>query len=193
MNQSTVLVCGMGRCGTSMVMAMLERGGLPVYGEYPAYEPDDTSMDRDMPSLLSKLGARACKILDPIRSEWPHQINAKVIWLDRNATQQAKSQIKLIRLTSGFSIPGNAWKKLRDSLIAEREENLDLLSQRCAVHITSFEAILSYPATASYEIANFLKRDLNQSAMAAVVQARSPKCAKGLEIEEAGVAASMRP
>ena len=62
---STVIVSGLGRCGTSLVMQMLAAGGIDCYGPFPAYEPEGLGMGRDLPSLLAL--RKAFKLLDPHR------------------------------------------------------------------------------------------------------------------------------
>lgn len=40
MNQ--LAVAGLGRCGTSLVMQMLDAGGVPIWNPFPpSYEPDE--------------------------------------------------------------------------------------------------------------------------------------------------------
>lgn len=39
-----ILVCGFGRCGSSLVMQMLDVGGLPVVGSFPDYERAEASL-----------------------------------------------------------------------------------------------------------------------------------------------------
>lgn len=37
-DKPTIFVSGLGRCGSSMTMQMLDAAGIPCIGDYPAYE-----------------------------------------------------------------------------------------------------------------------------------------------------------
>ena len=58
MKRPTVFVCGHGRCGSSMVMQMLDAGGFPCFGEYPAYEPEEVGMKHGTASTKNESQGR---------------------------------------------------------------------------------------------------------------------------------------
>jgi hypothetical protein len=105
-----IVVSGQPRSGTTLVMTMLHRGGLPVYADsHTGYEASKViSLDRDN-SFLYELSANkqshtVIKILHPYITALPLDIPVKVIWMHRNAKDQAKSQRKLL-LHAGVEVP----------------------------------------------------------------------------------------
>ncbi|TMV86442.1 sulfotransferase, partial [Thioclava sp. BHET1] len=87
-----LFVAGLGRCGTTMVMNMLARGGAPMTGEAPAYEVEETWAA--CPRLASWLEAnrgRAVKWIDPSAAPMPAGTLGKTIFLTRHAREQAPS------------------------------------------------------------------------------------------------------
>src|SRR5690348_16747758 len=99
----TLLICGLGRCGTSLVMQMLDMGGFPVVGKYPAYEPQQASSLVITQNYIDEHRGKAIKLLDPMRASFVPQ-NVRVIYLMRNLKEQARSQLKTAKFFAG--LPG---------------------------------------------------------------------------------------
>ena len=181
--QEPVFVCGSGRCGSSLVMQMLQAGGYPCLGEFPAFEPDEVGFPRSMSDLFAKCSTMAAKILDPHRTpDWP-KIPVSVIWLDRNRDEQAKSMLKMARyFGETFTVKRRA---LAASLREDRKKAFALFAENDNAHVLelSFERILMMPATASETIATFLDADLDLAAMERAVIKRAPACRPDMEIE----------
>lgn len=181
---SQIFVCGLGRCGTSMMMQMLDAAGVPTFGDYPAYEPEEMMIPVDMLRVLPLLEGRAAKVLDAHRATWPKRLDAHVIWLDRNTTEQAKSQIKMLTLMAGFHIPGGAWRSVRSALPGDRRDSLMALEDiGCRILVLTFERILSDPRQVAQDVAAFLGQPLDIDSMANVIVPRPPKCAPALDME----------
>ena len=182
-----IMVAGLGRCGSSLVMQILSAAGLPCLGEYPSFECDAVNIGRDIPKLLSMRGT-AMKILDPHQSEWPVRFDAKIIWLNRDPTNQAKSQIKFLRLASGMSIPGGAWRLIRSSLKVEKMDCCKWWNHcRTEPLFVSFEDLLLKPTRECMQIAAFVGAEYS-NALPDCVLKRSPTCAKDLSIESLQIA-----
>jgi hypothetical protein len=182
-----ILVAGLGRCGSSLTMQMLQAAGVECLGDFPAFEPEEVGFSRRPHLLMACLSGRAAKILDPHRDidQWPQRIDARVIWLDRDAREQAKSQLKFVRLMAGLDIPGQQWRAMRAGLLADRKRCQEWLD-RCTPTplVMRFEDILRSPITAAVEMASFLGLPAgSENAMAARVLQREPQCQPGLEIE----------
>ena len=90
-----ITVCGLGRCGTSATMQMLEAGGIPCLSTYPAYEQGLEPRKVPVDALKAK-GPCAVKILEPQYSKWPADMPRRVIWLDRDYVEQARSTCRFI-------------------------------------------------------------------------------------------------
>ena len=98
-----LLVCGLGRCGTSMVMQMLAAGGVAVTGAAPAHERDETLRlgSAEAQAWLRAQTGRAVKLLDPHRNGVPDDVPAITIWLNRNLDDQAASHFKMLDHVAG--------------------------------------------------------------------------------------------
>lgn len=182
---SAILVCGLSRCGTSMLMKMLHGGGLPVYaGNHSSYEHDDLCGVVDMRRMLPILNGFAAKLIDPHRSTWPTSTDAKVLWMNRDPKQQALSIVKFLQAVNGFTIPKKAALSIEGSLIEDRPSCMNLFRRigACVLPL-SFESVLSEPLESAMRIAGFLGADLRIHKMADVVLPRSPKCASDMSHE----------
>lgn len=139
--KQTILVCGLGRCGSSLTMQMLSSAGLKCAGDFPAFEPDFT---KNLIIPLSQCSQyNAVKILDPHRRTFSGTGNIKAIWLDRNPKEQAKSQIKLIAST-GLTVEVSRASRMAlvRSLVNERTQALSTL-RKWPVLKVSFEELIS--------------------------------------------------
>lgn len=174
------LVCGFGRCGSSLVMGMLDAGGVPVVGRRPAYEVGETAVSVATSWLLS-LNGKAVKVLDPQRVLTHKPTGCRVIWLERDAREQARSQIKFMRMVGGIPIASNGWKRLARSYATDRNKAMRILTGLPIIRL-KFEDILASPRDAARMLSGFFPT-LNREAAAARVIKRDPACAEGLDIE----------
>ena len=180
----TVMVCGHGRCGSSLVMQMLHAGGYPCFGEGPGFEPEEVSFDRDPVTLLPLIDGKAAKILDPQRTEWPDLMNARVIWLDRDRTEQAKSQVKFLCQVAGIDVPQGTAKRFSQSYGPDTARamgafwDIGILPLR-----VRFESILMFRYEEARRIADHVGGNLDIEAMAGVVIGRHPACRPDIAIE----------
>lgn len=175
------------------MMRMLDAGGFPVFGAQPSYEKDELIGGCDLESVMPKITGRASKLLDAHRvSKWPSEIpNCKIIWLERNIKEQAKSQVKFLQLAAGLDIPSSAWRVMRSQLRMDHSQCMRVLDFR-DILVLHFERILKDPIAVAHTLERYLEMPMNVEAMASVVIQRSPKCAAGLEIESSAVAEADR-
>lgn len=179
------LVCGFGRCGSSLTMQMLQAGGAPVAGRFPAFELDEMRQIPISNDWLRSLGSVAVKVLDPQRC-LAKPFVARIIWLTRDHKQQAKSQVKFMRMLAGVPIKTGAWKVLARSYVNDQAKAIRLFHGLPMLRL-SFEKIINHPLDAAKELTAFFP-DLSVEAASKAVLKRSPECAPGLDIEMALVA-----
>lgn len=151
-----LLVAGLGRCGTSLLMQMLAGAGLPCVGEFPAYEVPE--LDHREPPLawLEAQRGKAMKVLNPHLTTIPPEFEAPVIWLDRNLRDQAKSQAKFACAMMGADpVSGVHLTRWTKGLRQERRQALLALAGRPRL-ILRFELLIHDPSMASRQIAAFL-------------------------------------
>lgn len=178
-NEFVLLVCGFGRCGSSLVMQMLDAGGYPVTGTRPAYEDDVALLEnRSHASRWRSYAGRAVKLLDPHIGKIPRDIPFRALWLDRDRKEQAKSQAKFAEWSMGLHIDRDGRRKLAASYAADRPLALQALA-RAGVTVSgllTFEGLLSRPLEAAIVIRAATGADLDVQAMAAKVQRRGSRC-----------------
>lgn len=182
-----IAVVGFPRSGTSLLMRMLHHGGVGVVADNSqSYETGRASVMSPDQSWLRECGGKAVKLLEPHRLELP-KIRYDFLWCERDPTQQAKSQVKLLRGMAGFKIPADAWRQMREGI---EEDTPSVKAElrgfpQARMWTVRFEAMLACPLVVASGVARFLARDLNVEAMAAQVVKRSPKCYEGfLELEQ---------
>jgi hypothetical protein len=194
-----VVVAGLGRCGTTLVMHMLAAGGVPCFGKPPGYE-DPRVNHRPIPSaLFGELEGAAVKVVNPHLSIVPTDAEVIVIWLDREPMQQARSQAKFYSAVGhrpGFDRP--QLRRLRRMLLKDRRT-----ARRALAHCEivewldlTFEGLLAQPERCARKMALAIAAHGipigSWKKMAAVVDARDAACAPGLDKELDLIARSRR-
>lgn len=190
--QPIVFVSGLSRCGTSLTMQMLQAGGLPCAGNWPSFEPPETTGHAQADNMfdlvwLNGQRGQAMKWLDPYRwAPLPSSVPFVVIWLTRNAKQQAKSQAKFASLVGG--LPPATRQHLRrweKGLPAAEKKSMTVFGSRPKLSI-QFELLVAHPWTAAELIAAFLNPfigALDTRAMGGCALRRSSDCQPGVDIE----------
>ena len=172
MSTPIVVVCGLGRCGTSLLMQMLSAAKMKCAGAAPAFEDNHTRGPLIDPHWFSALAG-----------------GAVMIWLDRDPGQQARSQAKMLRMLSGVAPMARAQlRSFTRTLRKDRQASLArivTLSHARPPLMLSFEMLIEQPHTAAVVIAGHLApwHRADAAAMAAAVRPRGTSCAPGLEME----------
>lgn len=179
-----VLVCGFGRCGSSMVMQMLAAGGMATVGRGPAYE-DDRAGERPIDAAwMVSLAGSAVKVLDPHVTRPPIGPSYRVIWMERNEREQAKSQAKFLRMMAGVELGRHEVRAFAASYRRNMPE-VDALFRAISAKVLRlrFEQVLANPERAALQIVGHLGTALDIRAMTAAVINRMPQCRPDLSIE----------
>ena len=185
---TTVGVCGFGRCGSTMVMAMLHAGGVP---------PVDGAMSGsyEVPAMIGAqaadvlagldLAGRSVKLLDMARDVRLPSAEWRFVWLDRDADEQAKSSVKFLGWQGFPSPPGRA-RRMARGFRADRDWMLTVYRQYGSVVPMRYEKMLHDPAAAAAVLAAGLGlSDFDVAAAAGVVHRRDGRCAVDVRVEEA--------
>jgi hypothetical protein len=188
----TIIVSGLGRCGSSLTMQMLSAGGMPCVGAFPDFE-DEIVLHPLAADFITAHSGMAIKVLNPHISTLPEGPAYAIIWLDRDPAEQAKSQVKMLNtaLPPGDRLNHRARRAMTSSLRKERNTAVQALPKhnRCGL-FTTFERIIDHPEAAAADLARFLapEFDLDAERMARVAIPRSAKCRDDMWIEECLVA-----
>jgi hypothetical protein len=163
-----IIVAGIARSGLTVTMQMLNAGGFPCFGEYPAFE--------DYPILQvpwHECKGKAIKLVDSQLYPEPEG-DYRIIRLHRDIKEQAKSQKKFMEAMFGtsFGIKTNIIEK---SLVKDYTQIDEWTKKHRTLHL-NFERIINTPLKAALDINEFLGADLNLGKMSEVVRKRSPRC-----------------
>ena len=186
MTDEVVVVSGFGRCGTTLVMSMLQAGGVPLVEDMAVsheYSPALNLPEDDAWLTLFAYG-RAVKMLDPHRHVPPHGHKYAVLWLDREVAEQARSIAKLLILLHRIPAARVDGKRLEHSLRRDRALARAIWKDRGArMFDLRFERILEDPLGAAAAIGLWVGVPFDARAAAAVVLPRPPNCMPDLSIE----------
>lgn len=183
-----VIVAGLGRCGSSLMMQMLQAGGMKCAGEFPAFELPETNHQAIRTEWLEQFQGGAVKILDPhycpVVPDFPPAV---MLWMTRDFYHQAKSQMKFALMLSGHEprYDKHHLKRMEKSLERETVEALHAYSALPSMFV-SFEGLLNNPLVMASKVAAFLKPfefEIAPAKMAYAVNPRGPECADGLDME----------
>lgn len=192
MTDLPIIVSGVGRCGTSMVMAMLEAGGIKVLGKPPLYEqPLDRHVARQLlkcgPRAFPMNGEEAAKILHPFLEHLDSRRAYRFIWLVRDPMEQAKSQAKYVHAMMGQQSDRAALRKqagINMFQMVNGARELETFSEGSTCLKMRFERILAQPEHLAKDLAKYVGLDLFDAAvMWAVVRKREPECSDEKEWE----------
>ena len=172
-----IIVTGLGRCGTTLVMHMLDKAGVPLLGDaqYPDYEYSAEFDILDAALVEKNLQNKsdfAFKILHPpLFDRLRLNNNTKIILLKRDFKQQTLSQIKFAKLHDVEIKQKAKYEKLlkRDFFILQskikRFESLTI----------NFEDLITEPGYQAHRITGFINKKGNENIMGNCVIKRTVK------------------
>lgn len=182
MTGRTIIVAGLGRCGTSLVMRMLDVAGITTIGDRPDWECMATQMrlEDDPEGWALAVQGRAIKLLDAHRHTLPQLGEFDLIWLYRDEREQAKSGLKLMASMFSTIKPDRtqtrAWAA---GLRRDTPRAIRSIEDAGAPRILSlrFEHILGDPFMSAHSICRHLGIDTARAReMASQVIPRGPEC-----------------
>lgn len=176
-----ILVSGLPRSGTSLMMQMLARGGLPpmtdghraadASNEEGYFEWEDIKHLARDPALLARATGHAVKVVSPLLAHLPANHRYKIIFMTRPAAEIARSQEKMrARLDSSAPAAG-----AMEPLLAQHQtEILAALRTVPSIELLTIDypALVADPAAESARVATFLGAEVlpTAAAMAAAVR-----------------------
>lgn len=180
MKRSLIIVSGLPRSGTSMLMKMLEAGGVEIVTDnlrksdidnpkgYYEYEKVK-QLQKDSAWLYTMRG-KAIKVISFLLYHLPLSLSYKVLFMQRNMQETLASQKKMLdRL-------GQQNDAVSDSALALKfETHLNKVTTWIATQknmgclYVNYNETLADPLTRAYDIQEFLQQPLNIEDMVAVV------------------------
>ena len=181
MTKPTILVAGLGRCGSSLVMQMLAAAGVPTIGTFPAFEDD---LNMRLPALdaqrefVERCAGKAVKLLDPQLHAPPIGLEYRTIFLTRHPVEQAKSMLKLLGTRNDRKARRAMEHVVRRDTGRAREAVIRIGDGRCLY--ISFENLIHDPDHSARSIAVWVGLDRRQpldvEVMARCVRRRAASC-----------------
>lgn len=170
LDKTFVIVSGLPRSGTSLMMQMLQAGGLPARtdGERTAdldnpegyLEWEAIKRVARQPDLLDEPGLedKAIKVVSMLLNHLPRHYRYRVIFMQRPAAEIARSQARMIA-RRGTAGAGDDESAVAQQLQAHREETLRLLRGSPNVFEVlevDFPALVADPETWTARVADFV-------------------------------------
>lgn len=176
---SPVIVTGLPRSGTSLVMQMLAAGGMPLLTD-SARAPDEDNprgyfeiesarTPASVKELVAAAEGRAVKITIPQVRQISAAGQARVIFIRRRLSEVLASQRTM--LTRHGRAPSAPAKVLQRLFEQQLEETDAFFASAPGVRVLTldFHAVLTHPAQAAAAMVEFLAAPLDTAAMAAAV------------------------
>jgi hypothetical protein len=175
------IVSGLPRSGTSMMMKMLEAGGLPSLTDnlrtadvdnpkgYYEFERVKKMPDGDTTWVKDAQG-KTVKVISALLEHLPDDYSYRVLFMQRKMEEILASQTKMLVRS------GKPTDKVSDEKLAEMyAKHLTKVKSWMAEQVNfsvlylDYNAILADPTTSSAQINNFLDHSLDEQKMAAIV------------------------
>ncbi|MCS7316257.1 MAG: hypothetical protein RMI94_12745 [Bryobacterales bacterium] len=170
-----VVVSGLPRSGTSLLMQMLAAGGMPVLTDqvrapdtdnprgYFEWEP--AKLLPRQPQLIREAEGKAVKIVSSLLWALPPGHDYRVLFMERPLIEVAASQVAMIRRRG--ACPSLEGRALIAALDAHRRQALAHLKERgFACCVVRYHDVLAAPGQEAVRIAQFLGLELDCEAMA---------------------------
>ncbi|MBF0536605.1 MAG: sulfotransferase domain-containing protein [Nitrospirae bacterium] len=179
MDKTLIVVSGLPRTGTSMIMRMLMEGGIEILSDglrqsdecnpHGYFELEKVKTIPEDSGWLKEHYGKAVKVVSELVENLPADINYKVIFMERNLTEVITSQNKMLNLMGAevnFEV---------DELAGLYENHLDEVRSNMSnkpnydVLCLKYSEVIENPQSASLKISQFLGRHLDIEKMAAAV------------------------
>ncbi len=179
-----IIVSGLPRSGTSMLMKILEAGGIPPLTDgireadennprgYYEFERVKALPEGDT-AWLSEAEGKAVKIISALLKYLPDYNQYRVLYMERKMAEILASQRKMLQ--DRGKDPEQVSDLDMAALFTEHNQGaLDWLGQQQNIQslILNYNQIITEPEKEIQRIADFMEWDLNQQAMADVVDRR---------------------
>ena len=173
------IVSGLPRSGTSLMMQMLEAGGMTLLTDferkpdadnprgYCEWEP--AKLLPKNPDLIDQAEGKAVKVISQLLLSVPTGRNYKLIFMERPLPEVLTSQDVMLRRRGttdavDHAMMTDAFKAHLQELRAWLEERMDL-----AVHRVGYRKLVNEPLAHAKAVRDFLELDLDVEAMAGQV------------------------
>lgn len=179
-----IIVSGLPRSGTSMMMQMLAAGGVEIVTDNARAADEGNPegyfeleavkhLEHDpRPAWLARARGRAVKVVSPLVRFLPRGCSYQVIFMERDLSEVIASQDAMLA-ARGVATDRLAPGELRAMYESHLREIRPLLASRPGFETltVSYHAVLADPRGEAARVTRFLRRPLDEARMAAAVNA----------------------
>ncbi len=178
--QVVVVVTGLPRSGTSMMMQMLQAGGLAIFTDHNREADEDNPegyleleqvkhLNADNSFMLAAPG-KVVKVVAPLIPYLPAELSYRVIYLERDFDEIIASQKKMLRRQDKSSADMDD-ETMRLLLARQSVDALKILNEkRVPVLRVPYRAVIENSGEAARRVSAFLQLSLDQLAMVGAVK-----------------------
>lgn len=175
-----VVVSGLPRSGTSMMMQMLEAGGIAPFADFQRVADDDNPKGyyeleaikqlKTQPGVLKDAPGKAVKAIHMLLADLPDDYPYKVVFMRRDLGEVVASQRKMLERSGkkGAALPDAALMKVFQGQLVKVDAWLKT-QPNIQVLDVQHRSLIQDLGPAVQAINNFLGGELDTQAMAAVV------------------------
>ena len=178
--EDVVVVSGLPRSGTSMMMRMLEAGGMPVLtdgmreanADNPKgyYEFERVKALEHDKEWVKQARGKAVKVISALLKHLPAGYTYKVVFMERHLDEVLASQKRMLE-RDGKPTDTKDDEKLRELFEKHLAQSKQWLRQQSHVDVlyVSYNKALENPAKEAASVNRFLRGNLDEQAMAGVI------------------------
>jgi len=188
-----IVVSGVPRSGTSLMMQMLAAGGVEILTDgirgadesnpRGYFELEAVKALRDDAGWLASAGGKAVKIVSALLRELPERHDYDVLFMRRSLDEVLRSQSEMLSRRGGQGAAAAAGEAaVRSALVRHLEDVSDWLAAQRHMRTlyVQHRDVLADPPGSAAAIEGFLARPLDRERMAAVVDPALHRQRKGL-------------
>ncbi|QDU39631.1 Type I phosphodiesterase / nucleotide pyrophosphatase [Maioricimonas rarisocia] len=180
-DEEIIVVSGLPRSGTSMMMQMLHAAGLPIFTDSVRssdednprgyYELDSVKRLREDAAWVSDARGRVLKVVTPLTPWLPQGFHYRVIMMQRNLAEIIASQGAMIDRNKDAAITPNDDVVKRALQRQTRQARQVMALHGIDVLNVTYADAIEKPLEVASSVCRFLSRDLDTRTMASVVDA----------------------
>jgi hypothetical protein len=178
MSSEIILVSGLPRSGTSLLMQMLHQGGVEVLTDEIRtadtdnprgyYELEKVKKLKQDASWLPQARGRAFKIISQLLYDLPAGESYRIVFMERDLDEMLASQEKMLARLGRPAVPRDQMKRSYQLHVARLKEWL-AKQPNMAVLFVSYNNLVQQSSAEIDRLKDFLQRDVVTDAMARAV------------------------
>ncbi len=179
-DKQVVVVSGLPRSGTSLMMQMLEAGGIPPLTDTIRardednpkgyYEHESIKQLQTRPDIMQQAVGRAVKVIHLLLEHLPKGYHYKILFMRRSLEEVVRSQRKMLERSGkqGAALTDAALMKVYENQLVKADELLRSRSD-CEVLYIDHRTLIDNPLSIADQINTFLGGDMDVRSMASAV------------------------